>query len=118
MAYIVLGQALGFEIDGFSVRQATERDLEACNRLCRKAHGHERNHELFDAIKQKTASVVDHDGRISGSRDRHSLTLPSERIRAIGSSGSVDDYRPTAADSRPEGSVGTAPTLPMGYCGA
>jgi GNAT superfamily N-acetyltransferase len=60
------GQALGFEIKGFSVRQATERDLEACNGLCRKVHGHERNHELFDAIKQKTASVVDHDGRISG----------------------------------------------------
>jgi hypothetical protein len=29
-------------------------------------HGHERNHELLDAIKQKTASVVNHDGRISG----------------------------------------------------
>jgi N-acetylglutamate synthase-like GNAT family acetyltransferase len=60
------GQALGIEIKGYSVRQATERDLEACNGLCRKVHGHERNHELFDAIKQKTASVVDHDGRISG----------------------------------------------------
>jgi Acetyltransferase (GNAT) domain len=60
------GQALGFEIKGFSVRQATERDLEACDGLCRKVHGHERTHELFDAIKQKTASVVDHDGRISG----------------------------------------------------
>ena len=60
------GQALGIEIKGFSVRQATERDLEACNGLCRKVHGHERNHEFFDAIKQKTASVVDHDGRISG----------------------------------------------------
>jgi N-acetylglutamate synthase-like GNAT family acetyltransferase len=60
------GQALGLEIKGFSVRQATERDLDACNRLCRKVHGHERNHELLDAIKQKTASVVNHDGRISG----------------------------------------------------
>jgi predicted N-acetyltransferase YhbS len=60
------GQALGVEIKGFSVRQATERDVEACNRLCRTVHGHERNHELLDAIKQKTASVVDHDGRISG----------------------------------------------------
>jgi predicted N-acetyltransferase YhbS len=60
------GQALGLEIKGFSVRQAEERDVEACNRLCRAVHGHERNHELLDAIKQKTASVVDHDGRISG----------------------------------------------------
>ena len=60
------GQALGFEIKGFNVRQATERDLDACNTLCRKVHGHQRNGELFDAIKQKTASVVERDGRISG----------------------------------------------------
>jgi predicted N-acetyltransferase YhbS len=63
---ILQGQALGLEIKGFSVRQATERDVEACNRLCRTMHGHERTHELLDAIKQKTASVVDHDDRISG----------------------------------------------------
>jgi N-acetylglutamate synthase-like GNAT family acetyltransferase len=60
------GQSLGLEIKGFGVRQATERDLEACNSLCRKVHGHERNHELLDAIKQKTASVVERGGRITG----------------------------------------------------
>jgi N-acetylglutamate synthase-like GNAT family acetyltransferase len=63
---ILQGQALGIEIKGFSVRQAMEGDVEACNRLCRTVHGHERNHELLDAIQRKTASVVDHDGRISG----------------------------------------------------
>jgi N-acetylglutamate synthase-like GNAT family acetyltransferase len=60
------GQPPGVEIRGFGVRQAAVEDLEACNRLCRKVHGHERNHELLDAIQQKTASVVEHDGRISG----------------------------------------------------
>jgi len=60
------GPALGVKINGFNVRPATERDLEACNRLCRKVHGHERSHELLEAIKQNTSSVVDHDGRISG----------------------------------------------------
>jgi predicted N-acetyltransferase YhbS len=60
------GPALGYEFKGFSVRQATERDLDACNLLCRKVHGHQRNLELSDAIKQKTASVVERDGRISG----------------------------------------------------
>lgn len=60
------GRALGLEVKGFSVRQATERDLESCNELCRRMHGHDRNHELLDAINQKIASVVDHDGRISG----------------------------------------------------
>jgi predicted N-acetyltransferase YhbS len=60
------GEALACEIKGFNVRQATERDFDACNALCRKVHGHQRNHELLEAIKQKTASVVDRDGRISG----------------------------------------------------
>jgi predicted N-acetyltransferase YhbS len=63
---VLQGHALGLEVKGFSVRQATERDVESCNKLCRNVHGHDRHHELLDAIKQKTASVVDHDGRISG----------------------------------------------------
>ncbi|MHB8723013.1 MAG: GNAT family N-acetyltransferase [Steroidobacteraceae bacterium] len=63
---ILQGPALDIEVKGFSVRQATGRDVESCNKLCRNVHGHDRNHELLDAIKQKTASVVDHDGRISG----------------------------------------------------
>jgi len=60
------GPALGYEIKGFRVRQATEHDLDACNSLCRKVHGHQRNQELIDAIRRKTSSVVDRDGRISG----------------------------------------------------
>jgi predicted N-acetyltransferase YhbS len=60
------GPALGYEIEGLGVRQATENDLDACNMLCRKVHGHQRNLELLDAIKQKTASVVEREGRISG----------------------------------------------------
>ncbi|MHB8476352.1 MAG: GNAT family N-acetyltransferase [Steroidobacteraceae bacterium] len=63
---ILQGPALDIEVKGFRVRQATGRDVESCNKLCRNVHGHDRNHELLDAIKQKTASVVDHDGRISG----------------------------------------------------
>jgi GNAT superfamily N-acetyltransferase len=63
---VLQGRTLGVEIEGFSVRQATERDVESCNRLCRNVHGHDRNHELRDAINQKTASVVYHGGRISG----------------------------------------------------
>jgi N-acetylglutamate synthase-like GNAT family acetyltransferase len=63
---VLQGQALGLQIKGFGVREATESDLQACNTLCRKVHGHNRNQDLLDAIKQKTASVVDHDGRITG----------------------------------------------------
>jgi predicted N-acetyltransferase YhbS len=51
---------------GYEVRPATEADLGACNELCRQIHGHDRGGELRDAIKQGTAKVVEHLGRITG----------------------------------------------------
>lgn len=62
----VQGPALGLEIPGYSVRSATEGDLEDCNRLCFEIHGHDRAQELLDAITQGTATLVEHDGRITG----------------------------------------------------
>jgi GNAT superfamily N-acetyltransferase len=53
-------------IPGYTVRQATEGDLAACNRVCSRVHGHDRSGELRDAIHQGTATVVEHDGRITG----------------------------------------------------
>ena len=44
------GNALGVSIEGHVVRPAAEPDLEACNRLCRQVHGHDRGGELRDAI--------------------------------------------------------------------
>src|SRR5665213_286892 len=63
---VLQGKPLGIQIAGFKVRQASERDLDACDRLCRKVHGHERSSELLDAIKHASASVVEHDGQITG----------------------------------------------------
>ncbi len=63
---VLQGEVLGLEVEGFNVRQATDRDVESCNKVCRDVHGHDRNHELRDAISQKTANVVEHEGRISG----------------------------------------------------
>jgi GNAT superfamily N-acetyltransferase len=60
------GQAIGVEIPGHAVRKATEADLDACNTVCFKVHGHSRSAEVLDAIRQGTATVVEHDGRISG----------------------------------------------------
>jgi predicted N-acetyltransferase YhbS len=60
------GQTLDLKIPGFSVRTATATDVEACDRLCRAVHGHDRDGELRDAIAQGTANVVEHLGRISG----------------------------------------------------
>jgi hypothetical protein len=60
------GNALGISIEGHVVRQATEADLENCNRLCREVHGHDRSGELRDAIARGSATVVEHHECITG----------------------------------------------------
>ena len=60
------GSPIRTEIPGYRVRQAHESDLEACNNLCVRVHGHDRALELFDAVKQATATLVEHHGRITG----------------------------------------------------
>ena len=60
------GPALGVTIPGHATRGATESDLEACDTVCRRVHGHDRNGELIGAIKRGSATVVEHDGRITG----------------------------------------------------
>lgn len=51
---------------GWSVRPATDRDLEAATRICRDIHGHGRSGELRESIAQGAASVVERQGRITG----------------------------------------------------
>lgn len=60
------GRALELEIPGYAVRSATEADLEACSQLCRRVHGFDRAQELHQAIQPGTATVVEHDDRITG----------------------------------------------------
>lgn len=60
------GSALQIEIPGYAVRLATQDDLNACNTLCFKVHGHNRSRELLDAITEGTATVVEQGGRITG----------------------------------------------------
>lgn len=63
---VLQGAALDIEIPGHAVRSAREDDLDACNKLCLKVHGHDRSAELIYGIKQETATVVEHGGRITG----------------------------------------------------
>ena len=60
------GPPIRKNMDGFHVRPALPSDLEACNHVSRKIHGHDRGGELADAIQQGTAKVVEHTGRITG----------------------------------------------------
>jgi predicted N-acetyltransferase YhbS len=60
------GDVLGVSIERHVARPATEGDIDNCNRLCQQVHGHDRGGELKDAIARGSATVVEHDGRITG----------------------------------------------------
>jgi predicted N-acetyltransferase YhbS len=49
-----------------ATRPATGADLAACNALCRRVHGLEREHELRRAIGQGVATVAERDARLVG----------------------------------------------------
>ena len=60
------GSPLTLEVPGRLVRRGQREDLEGCNALCRRVHGHDRNGELLDAITEGTATVVEHEDRLTG----------------------------------------------------
>ena len=62
----IQGPAIQEQIPGYDVRTASEDDVEACNALCVKVHGHARETEVREAIRQSTASVVVRNGRLTG----------------------------------------------------
>jgi len=93
---VMQGPALGIKIDGYAVRKATESDLEACNRVCRAVHGHDRSGELKDAIGMGSAVVVERHGKITGYSSAmayfgHSVGETNLDLKAmIGSAASFD----------------------------
>ncbi len=58
------GPAIKLATPGYSVRPARVSDVEQCDRLCLRVHGHDRSGELRDAIGQGTAVVAERDSRI------------------------------------------------------
>ena len=62
----IQGAILNAKVSGCDVLKAAEADLEACNRVCQKVHGHDRSGELKDAIAKGTATVVERGGRLTG----------------------------------------------------
>ncbi|MCT7657572.1 GNAT family N-acetyltransferase [Mycobacterium deserti] len=60
------GAPLAHQLPGYHVRAATDADVEVCDALCRRVHGHDRSGEVRDAIMQGTARVVERLGRITG----------------------------------------------------
>lgn len=60
------GEPPAVNVSGCDVRPAETADMEDCNQLCVKIHGHDRAGELRDAIAQGTGRVVERAGRITG----------------------------------------------------
>jgi GNAT superfamily N-acetyltransferase len=58
------GLAIKKPTPGYSIRTALLADLEECNRLCQRVHGHDRGGDLRDAIEQRTAVVAEQAGKI------------------------------------------------------
>ena len=63
---VIQGAAPGISFPGYDVRPGNEADLNSCNQLCYKIHGHDRSQELPGAIKTGTFSVVEYNGMIAG----------------------------------------------------
>ena len=82
------GPPIAGEISGYTVRAASGADIEACNQLCSRVHGHDRAGELSDAVKQGTASLVEHAGRVTGYTTGvaflgHSVGETNEELKAL-----------------------------------
>jgi len=62
---VVQGPAIRKVPNGWKARPASEADLGGTAQLCEAVHGHHRTGELRDAIHQRTAFVVEREGRIT-----------------------------------------------------
>ena len=62
---VMQGPAIGEAPNGYIVRAAVAGDVPVCNALCRRVHGHDRSGELSDDIRDATAHVAEHDGKIT-----------------------------------------------------
>jgi predicted N-acetyltransferase YhbS len=91
------GKPIQETIPGRSVRTATESDIESCNAICKAVHGHDRNGELRDSVKQGSAKVVLHGYKITGytcglTYFNHSVGLTNDDLKALISSAATGDY--------------------------
>ena len=85
---IMQGQPLAKQIPGYIVRPAMTGDVDACNEVCFRVHGHDRGGELLDAIKRGTATVIEHNGRITGYASAvaffgHAVGETNEELKAL-----------------------------------
>ncbi|WP_156748700.1 hypothetical protein [Mycobacterium sp. 1482292.6] len=61
-----MGHPVKLAYPGYGIRAAVDSDLEECDALCVRVHGHDRAGELKDAVAESAARVVERHGRITG----------------------------------------------------
>ena len=84
----IQGKPIAVQIPGCIVRPADVGDLSACNQVCMRVHGHNRGGEVHDAIMRGTATVVEHNGRITGYTTAigflgHAVGETNEELKAL-----------------------------------
>lgn len=84
----IQGPPLKLALPAYRVRKAIRDDLEVCDVLCRDVHGHDRHGEIAHAIANGTATVVEHNGRISGYASdigyfSHAIGRTNEDLKAL-----------------------------------
>lgn len=85
---LIQGKPPKIEVSGYILRQVNVDDLGACNQLCTKVHGHDRGGELQDAIRHGTATIIEHNGRITGYATAvafygHAVGETNEELKAL-----------------------------------
>lgn len=90
----IQGPPLKLALPAYRVRKAIRDDLEVCDVLCRDVHGHDRHGEIAHAIANGTATVVEHNGRISGYASdigyfSHAIGRTNEDLKALIGAASV-----------------------------
>jgi len=85
---VMQGEPLSLRIPGYHMRVPTLADLETCNALCLRVHGHDRRGELSDALARGSARLVERGGRITGyttgiSFYGHSVAETNDDLQAL-----------------------------------
>ncbi len=84
----IQGPPLKLALPAYRVRKAIRDDLEVCDVLGRDVHGHDRHGEIAHAIANGTATVVEHNGRITGYATdigyfSHAIGRTNEDLKAL-----------------------------------
>ena len=90
------GKPIQEAIPGRTVRTATDSDIESCSAICKAVHGHDRNGELQDSIRQGSAKVVLNGDKITGytcglTHFNHSVGLTNDDLKALISAATSED---------------------------